>query len=245
MVPAAPESLGTVKFNKKCQVVDSMIPSAVNQFKVQLREQLKNNVDLENRHAGRMQFSPSLSYGRHFCPPSPTAKQAAVMILLEASDSGWTIPLTVRPKHLPDHPGQISLPGGRVEEGESHLEAACREFAEEMGTDAFPGEYIGELQSIYVYNSDYFVRPFLAVCGQKLAYMPCQREVERVIHLPIADLLDERRLSQQEFRRGMATWRSNTIHCGDAVIWGATAIILGEFARIYRSCVQAYAEPLV
>jgi 8-oxo-dGTP pyrophosphatase MutT (NUDIX family) len=212
---------------------------------IQLRELLSNNWDLKNRHAGRKRFSPSLSYGRHFGPPAPTAKQAAVMIMLEASDSGWTIPLTERPKHLPDHPGQISLPGGRVEEGESHLEAACREFTEELGTATFPGEFVGELQSIYVYNSDYYVRPFVAVCDQRLAYVPCEREVERVIHLPMDHLLDDNRVSQQEFRRGKASWHSNTIHCDDALIWGATAIILGEFARIYQCCLQGSAEPRV
>ena len=211
----------------------------------QLRVQLSSKLDLKRRHAGRMRFSPSLSYGRHFGPPAPTAKQAAVMIMLEASELGWTIPLTERPKHLPDHPGQISLPGGRVEEGESHLDAACREFAEELGTATFPGEIVGELQSIYVYNSDYVVRPFVAVCNQKLAYAPCEREVERVIHLPIEHLLDDSRLTQHEFRRGKASWHSSTIHCDDALIWGATAIILGEFARIYQSCLPGEAEPRV
>jgi 8-oxo-dGTP pyrophosphatase MutT (NUDIX family) len=208
-----------------------------------LREQLNDNFDLTFRHMGRMRFSPSLSYGRHFGPPAPTAKQAAVLIMLEPSEGGWTIPLTERPKHLPDHPGQISLPGGRVEEGENHWEAACREFVEELGTSHFPGKFLGELQSIYVYNSDYFVRPFLAVCDQRLTYAPCEREVERVIRLPVEHLLDDRRLTRQEFQRGKASWHSSTIHCDDALIWGATAIILGEFARIYQRCVLSHAEP--
>jgi 8-oxo-dGTP pyrophosphatase MutT (NUDIX family) len=202
----------------------------------QLRKQLSSSMDLEHRHASRMRFSPSLSYGRHFGPPAPTAKQAAVMIMLEASETGWTIPLTERPQHLPDHPGQISLPGGRLEAGETHVEAACREFAEELGTTTFPGELVGELQSIYVYNSNYFVRPFVAICHGRIDYIPCQREVARVIHLPIKHLLDDSRLSQQEFHRGQASWHSSTIHWDDALIWGATAIILGEFARIYQSC---------
>ena len=211
----------------------------------QLRRQLSSQSDLNLRHAGRMRFSPSLSYGRHFGPPAPTAKQAAVMIMLEATNSGWTIPLTERPKHLPDHPGQISLPGGRVEAGESHLEAACREFAEELGTASFPGEFVGELQPIYVYNSDYFVRPFVAVCDQRLAYIPCEREVERVIHLPVEQLLDDSRLTEQVFRRGDASWHAKTIHCEDALIWGATAIILGEFARILQNCLVDDAEPRI
>ena len=210
--------------------------SSTMDLSARLRTQLSNELSIAQRHASRMRFSPSLSYGRHFGPPAPTAKQAAVMLLLEASDSGWTIPLTERPAHLPDHPGQISLPGGRLEAGESHLEAACREFAEELGTETFPGELVGELQSLYVYNSDYFVRPFVAVCPRRIEYVPCQREVERVIHLPVDLLLDESKQTSQVFRRGNATWHSSTIHFDNALIWGATAIILGEFAQVMQAC---------
>ena len=220
--------------SKPQRVSQTNLPSTL---QAQLRRHLSDNVDLLSRHEYRRRFSPSLSYGRHFGPPAPTAKQAAVMVMLEATGSGWTIPLTERPKHLPDHPGQISLPGGRVEPGESHLEAACREFAEELGT-AFPGEVVGELQPIYVYNSDYFVRPFLAIYNGRIDYVPCNREVARLIHLPVEDLFDDSKLSQQEFHRGNASWNSTTIHCQDAMIWGATAIILGEFARVYQSCAR-------
>ncbi len=222
--------------------LSSLVHSRID-LPAQLRKQLSSNLNLTDRHAGRMRFSPSLSYGRHFGPPAPTAKQAAVMIMLESSESGWTIPLTERPKHLPDHPGQISLPGGRVELGESHLDAACREFTEELGTCTFPGEIVGELQSLYVYNSDYFVRPFVAICNHRLDYAPCQREVERVIHLPVEYLVDDSRLTRHEFHRGKASWHSSTIHCNDALIWGATAIILGEFARIYQACLLGHSEP--
>jgi len=208
-----------------------------------LRMHLSSELDMQHRHASRMRFSPSLSYGRHFGPPSPTAKQAAVMVMLEANESGWTIPLTERPAHLPDHPGQISLPGGRLEPGESYLEAACREFAEELGTTTFPGELVGELQSIYVYNSDYFVRPFVAISPVRIDYVPCQREVERVIHLPVQLLMDDSRLSPQVFRCGNASWHSSTIHHDNALIWGATAIILGEFARIMHRCQLTHSTP--
>jgi 8-oxo-dGTP pyrophosphatase MutT (NUDIX family) len=197
-----------------------------------LRAVLGEGCHAETRHRSCMQFSPSISYGRHFGPPQPTARQAAVMILIELRDGQWTIPLTERPQHLPDHPGQISLPGGRLEAHETHLEAAMREFNEELGTERFPGEVIGELSPIYVYNSDYYVRPFLAVCAHPIQYLPCPQEVARVIQLPVSHLLADGLYVQQTFRRGMAAWTARTIHIEGAQVWGATAIILGECARV-------------
>ncbi len=179
-----------------------------------------------------MQFSPTISYGRHFSPPQPTAKQAAVMILLELCDGEWSIPLTERPQHLPDHPGQISLPGGRVEGDELPLDAAIREFNEELGTVEFPGEVVGELSPLYVYNSDYYVRPFLAVGAGPIQYFPCQHEVARVIRLPMNHLLQVGHSVEQTFHRGAATWTARTIQCEDVAVWGATAIMLGECATL-------------
>lgn len=185
------------------------------------------------RHRGRSGFSPSLSYGRHFGPPSVTAKQAAVMIAIEPREAVWSIPLTVRPNQLPDHPGQISLPGGRLEGQESHLEAAHREFAEELGA-TLTGRVVGELQPIYVFNSDYYVRPFVAVCDQQLNYRPCRQEVERVIHLPLNVLRDATLHSQRCFSRGLMHWRARVISYGNDLIWGATAVILGELAVVLQ-----------
>ncbi len=155
------------------------------------------------------------------------------MILLEHVDGEWSIPLTERPQHLPDHPGQISLPGGRLEHNETALGAAIREFNEELGTEKFPGEVVGELSPVYVYHSDYFVRPFLAVGAGPVEYVPCPHEVARVIRLPLTQLLDDVFAVDQVFQRGAASWTARTIHCEDVQIWGATAIMLGEFARLF------------
>src|SRR5476651_2102077 len=80
------------------------------------------------RHEGR-RFAPGLSYGRHFGPAPITARRAAVMVLLFRRGGCWHIPLTQRPSTLLRHGGQISLPGGTIEPGESSAEAAARELA--------------------------------------------------------------------------------------------------------------------
>ena len=193
---------------------------------------LGNGRLLRERQAQRAAISPSMSYGRHFGPPSPTAKQAAVMVLIEgAYDTAWTswsIPLTVRPNHLPSHPGQISLPGGRREAGETLEETACRELQEELGLATFPGRVLGALQPLYVYNSDYYVTPFMAYSQRLPQYEPCRDEVERVIQLPLGLLHDRGQDRVERFTRGLMEWTAPVVGHADELIWGATAIILAE-----------------
>ncbi len=202
----------------------------------QLRNQLQTALEepalLAPRQAARGAFSPALAYGRHFGPPAPTARQAAVLVLLEPRDGQWTIPVTVRPDHLPDHPGQVSLPGGRLEAGESHRQAAEREFFEELGCELEPDQILGELLPLYVYHSDYFVRSFVAISERLYDYQPCVREVSRVLHVPLSALTCDPVASRQEFSRGLATWSAPTMQAPGATIWGATAMILAELAAL-------------
>jgi 8-oxo-dGTP pyrophosphatase MutT (NUDIX family) len=189
---------------------------------------------LAARQAARTTFSPSLAYGRHFGPPAPSARRAAVLVMLEPRAGQWTIPVTVRPDYLPDHPGQISLPGGRLEAGESHQQAAEREFLEELGCAVEADQIVGELSPLYVYHSDYLVRCFVAISPRTFAYQPCPQEVAKVIHLPLVDLCScsASPATRGEFTRGLAQWSAPVIPSGEAVIWGATAMILAELKPI-------------
>lgn len=193
---------------------------------------------LAQRQEQRAAMSPSMSFGRHFGPPFPTARQAAVMLLVEGSRelpwTAWTIPLTVRPNHLPSHPGQISLPGGRQEGEESLQRTAQRELEEELGVQPFHGQMLGQLMPLYIYNSDFFVTPFLAYSNRGSIYKPCAQEVERVVHLPVGMLIDQSCWRIERFERGVLQWHAPVIRYGQERIWGATAIVLAEFAAFLR-----------
>lgn len=204
----------------------------IDKLNEELHTKLQDLELLPRRHRARRLFSPSLSYGRHFAPPLASTRAAAVLILLEPRNGQWTIPLTVRPNDLPDHPGQISFPGGRLEAGETFEQAALRELTEELGVDLPKSSILGELQPIFVYNSDYWVRPFVAVVHRSLEYTPCEHEVDRIIHLPIRTLLDTNCRKQTRHQRGQVSWSATAICHGKDRIWGATAIMLGELSSI-------------
>ncbi len=197
-----------------------------------LMPEFKLSADFSERQRERSRFSPSLSFGRHFSPPLPTARPAAVMMLIEPRDGQWVIPLTVRPNHLPDHPGQVCLPGGRVEAGESICAAAEREFCEELGVVNFPGRTLGQLQSIYVYNSDFTMTPCVAIADRPQLYRPNPDEVAQLVYLPVADLLNRNRRVIKAHQRGSVTWTALGIEACGVHVWGATAIVLAELAAI-------------
>lgn len=210
------------------------LDSDYQQLRSVLQHGLASTENLDARQAARAAFSPGLSYGRHFGPPAPSVRQAAVIVMIEPRGGQWTLPVTVRSDHLPDHPGQISLPGGRLEAGESHQQAAQREFCEELGCEVEPEAIIGELLPLYVYHSDYYVRSFVAISPRLYAYTPCPREVSRILHVPLSTLSSCAcpPAERHEFARGLAVWSAPTIQDGEATIWGATAIILAELSAI-------------
>lgn len=217
---------------KRINCIESLkgtaLTSDYHALRTNLLRGLADDTRLAARQAARQAFSPDLAYGRHFVPPPPTARQAAVVVMLEPRGGSWTIPVTVRPDHMHDHPGQVSLPGGRLEAGESHRQAAEREFMEELGCQLVPGQIIGELLPLYVFRSDYYVRSFVAISERALDYQPCQREVTRIAHVPIAVLSPAADSQRQEFSRDAMVWSAPTIRADNTTIWGATAMILAE-----------------
>jgi len=137
----------------------------------------------------RPRLVPELSYGRHRGPARPQSRIAAVAVTLyHCPTQGWVIPLTLRPLNLQHHAGQICLPGGRVEAGETMYEAAFREFREELGVDATVTTFCGQLSPQYVYASDNLVHPVVAVIEHPGAWDPDPVEVAQVITLPLARL---------------------------------------------------------
>jgi 8-oxo-dGTP pyrophosphatase MutT (NUDIX family) len=189
------------------------------------------------RGAGaRTRMSPQLSYGRHAGPAPVTSRPAAVLLLLFRRDGRWMFPLTERPMSLPHHGGQISLPGGAVDNGESSCDAAMRELGEELGFHD-QVEVLGPLSDSYVFASDYCITPWLAYTSAEVEWRPHPDEVQSVLEVPVESLLDDHAIGQLTIERGPLVFHAPCIRAGETRIWGATSIILSEFGDVLRDCV--------
>ena len=150
------------------------------------------------------------------------ARQGAVLLLLYPRPTGWHLVLGKRPSHLRHHPGQVALPGGRCEPGESYATAALRETHEELGIPPQHITLLGQLTPIYIPPSDFEVHPYVGWAAEPPQFVPAPDEVEEVVELPWAALADSRNCRLGEWQYPYFAWQTHRI-------WGGTAVILNEF----------------
>lgn len=162
-------------------------------------------------------------------------REAGVLVLLlPKNNDSPTIILTVRHEELPDHPGQVSFPGGQREDGEALSDTALREAKEEIGLDPQSVDVLGTLTPLYIPPSNFCVHPFLGAVSHAPALRPMDREVDEVLQVPVDHLLDPD-------SRIVETW---TLHGAEVdvpyyevegyTVWGATAMMLAEVLELIR-----------
>lgn len=179
--------------------------------------------------SSRSQCAPSLSFGRHNGPAPDAARHAAVIVTLYRRDSDWYIPLTLRPKTIPLHPSQVSLPGGMLEAGETVEEAAVRELQEELGVRTDRVHLIGSLSPLYVFVSNIVVFPLIGILAGEPQFVPNPIEVDGVLEVPLRFLANPRNLTRHRITRGEMTFSVPQFCWHGHPIWGATCMVLGEF----------------
>ncbi len=179
--------------------------------------------------AAHRPVTPELAYGRHRGPARNSNNLSAVLVALVPREDGWNIPLTLRAHHLPSHGGQVSFPGGRLEDGEEPWGAAKREFHEELGADAEQFALLGQLTPLQVFASRHWVVPLVAACHEPLSYRPNPNEVESVFEMPVKHLMTVNFSERNIQRRGLLHFDTPGFAYQSHFIWGATAMILNEF----------------
>jgi 8-oxo-dGTP pyrophosphatase MutT (NUDIX family) len=160
---------------------------------------------------------------------------AAVLVPLVNRPEGLQVLLTERAAHLPDHPGQISFPGGRVEPDDADdAAAALREAHEEVGLPPERVEILGELAS-YDTVTGYRVRPVVGWLEPPLDLVPDPLEVASVFEVPLEFLLDP--ANHLRHFRMLGDLRRDywAMPYGERYIWGATAAMLLILERTLRA----------
>lgn len=160
---------------------------------------------------------------------------AAVLVGLVAHRHGPGLLLTQRTEHLRDHAGQISLPGGRMEEHEATPEAtALREAHEEIGLAPERVELLGRLRP-YRTITGFLIHPVVGWIRPPVELVADPFEVAEVFELPLAFALDPANHRRDSYEREGRRRHFFVLPYEDRYIWGATAGILVNFARMLRS----------
>jgi 8-oxo-dGTP pyrophosphatase MutT (NUDIX family) len=164
------------------------------------------------------------------------AHDGAALLLLYPHHDTLHLALTVRGSGLRNHTGQVSLPGGRVDTGETIEAAALREAQEEIGVDPNTVELLGRLTPLHIPVSGFLLHPVVGFTSMRPAFQRAEWEVARIVEAPISALSDPAIL-KREIRPRVVTGQAIDVDVpyfdidGEKV-WGATAMVLAEFCAI-------------
>ena len=164
---------------------------------------------------------------------NPTGvRDAAGLLLVFPINDRPHIVLTVRAGTLGRHGGQVSLPGGVVEPGETFEQAAFREAHEEVGLPAADAHLIGLLTPLDIPISGFRLHPVVATIARRPALRAADGEVARILEIPVEALCDRKSLASSERERDGHRVVVPAFHVGGHEIWGATAMVLAEFLAL-------------
>ncbi|HZN14182.1 MAG TPA: CoA pyrophosphatase [Acidimicrobiales bacterium] len=165
--------------------------------------------------------------------PAEGSSQAAVLAALFEEDGEARVILTRRAAHLRSHTGEVSFPGGRLDEGEDALAAALRESAEEVGLEPSSVDIIGELSPLATVGSRSAITPFVGVLAARPDLVANPAEVELAFDVSLAELMNDGVFREERWRwAGIEDRPMYFFDLPDDTIWGATARMLYELLEL-------------
>jgi len=177
----------------------------------------------------------------HIRPDRPLRPAAVLVGLIDRAD-GLTVLLTKRTDHLEHHPGQVSFPGGHIEDDDHDaVYAALRETEEEVGVSPERVEVIGRLDT-YITGTGFEVTPVVGLITPPFDLNPDPHEVAEVFEVPLDFLLDPTNHQRHSRVFSGRTRHYYAMPYADYFIWGATA---GMLMDLYQTLTDRTPRPVV
>jgi 8-oxo-dGTP pyrophosphatase MutT (NUDIX family) len=168
---------------------------------------------------------------------SKNPRKGAVLILIYPDAEKAYFPLIKRPIYKGVHSGQIAFPGGKMDPEDKDLSfTAIREAWEEVGVLPKDVNLIGQISDLFVPASNFLIRPIIGYATGKPSFVPQIKEVDRIIETPVEQLihLDTKKQKILEIG-GRIKLDAPYFDIQNEVVWGATAMILGEFIQVLEN----------
>lgn len=154
---------------------------------------------------------------------------AAVLVLFVYRDAEPHLVFTKRTETVPHHKGQFAFPGGVVRAHDpSRVATALREAEEEIGLDPTTVDVLGLFDDSPTSASNFVITPVIGLCRGAPVFRPDGREIERVVEIPLRQLLDPVAFREEWWERDGRRQPVAFYTRGEDVVWGATARILRE-----------------
>jgi 8-oxo-dGTP pyrophosphatase MutT (NUDIX family) len=207
-----------------------MIPASLAELALLLRDRLRHPLPGATAHVimaprPRRGWQPAVV-------PADARLAGALMLLYPDDDERVRLALTVRAAGLAQHSGQVSLPGGAVDVGETSAEAALREADEEIGVTSSSVELLGELSPLHIPVSGFVLQPFVGLTRARPVFRLAEHEVARVLEVPLTTLADASLTRTQTRMHEGREYEVPYFEVEGEQVWGATAMVLGELLTV-------------
>ena len=214
--------------------IDNINNDDFDQFIKDLTNRLKKPLPGKNAHK-KMASKVRLDELKFEYDTSNATLSSVLILLFKDADVIKTV-FILRQTYDGIHSGQVSFPGGRLEENdESLIETALRESREEVNIDPEKVQIIGTLTEMYIPPSNYLVLPVIGYQHSRPDFLPEKSEVAEIIETDLAFLFNDKLIKETLLDVRGYKIQAPYFDVDGHIIWGATAMILSELKEIIES----------